>query len=61
MRELIPVRNHMNAMYVAKPSIEAITLDCIRESTLERNHINVLYAGKPSVNILTLDNTRKYM
>ena len=48
----------MDVIYVGRPSLIVLTLENMREFTLERNHMDVICVGKPSVRVITLGDMR---
>lgn len=48
----------MDVICVGRPSLIVLTLENMREFTLERNHMDVICVGKPSVRVITFGDTR---
>lgn len=48
----------MDVICVGRLSLTVLTLENMREFTLERNHMDVIYVGKPSVRVTTFGDMR---
>lgn len=48
----------MDVIFVGNPSLIVLTLENMREFTLERNYMDVICVGKLSVKVITLGDMR---